>query len=527
MAEYAEIMDALRKADAAGNVEDARKLAAMARAKKAESAPKPAAPQFNPNAERARLNNAIEADNSFLENAGIKYIDTFAGAGRGLKGLAARAIGDEKMLKDVQQSEAENRMMMEPVDSSAGGIVGNLAGNAAMLAVPAGAIGKLGQAGAATSKLATLAKLMGLEGALGAATGAIMPTVEGESVGKNMAVNAALNAVMPVGGAALKSKPMQKAADVILDYTPFLAGKRLQMRNDAGRAGVEAEKVAAALRADAANAERDAMIREGQKKLAERAGWDRVPTDKLDMEDMHRAIGKQYGDLIEPVKMDVNTIVPEFEKMATKGGLATDEANRIKSITARIRESADGGQVSGGMYKTLRSEINDHLTDAKGLYREQLTAMKDKLDESFNAAIPDDQREAIGKLRDQYALGSKMKGADFDPSKGFDTRSMRKRLDAKGGARDARQELIDLERMLPAKAKPDYIAPFDVEHSNQGVIGGLAAAGGVGMGSPWLLGLPLAAGAVKSAKNDKFARFMADALRTGNTTYTAPYIGEQ
>jgi len=122
-----------------------------------------------------------------------------------------------------------------------------------------------------------------------------------------------------------------------------------------------------------------------------------------------------------------------------------------------------------------------------------------------------------------------MKGADFDPSKGFDTRLMRKRLDTKGGVKEARQELIDLERSLPAKAKPDYIAPYDIEHSNQGVIGGLAAAGGIGIGNPWVLSLPAGAALVKGAKNDKFSRFMADALRAGNTAYTAPYIanGEQ
>jgi hypothetical protein len=549
----------------------------------ADVAPSDAAPQVpDLEAKKAAAHAGIQQEyNRMLQEQADKQSygkNMLIGAGQmandnveGLKQLLARATDDPRLAAMQDKTEAD-RALMEPVDTFAnGGTTGKILANIAAYAIPgkyvAQGAGALGAASVAAPKLATLAALTGGEAGLGALSGALTPTTKDESLGNNVKMAAALNAIMPLGGAALRSGPSKYMADKILDYTPLFYGARRTSRNVAGKAARDAEratvkqendalwsaydtaaksgkladKQVAALRADESNAARAATLKKAQADLSAMAGWDVVPEDKLGMEAAHKAIGQKYGELIDPIPVDTRELIPHIRGLADAVSTDPLSATPLHKLANRIEKvSGDVGIMSGSMYKKLRSEITSDMRKASGADYTDLESALGKLDESFNKSIPPEQADAINTLRQQYALGSKMNRVDAAPGEGFDPLAMRRRLDTTRAAEAPRRMLTEMEKNLPPEVKardmesllPDYSAaprqglqempaPFQPEGSDYAKMGAILAALHYGTGGWGLAGAPLAAGVIKAANNDYVRKIAPSILRGVNTTYGA------
>lgn len=578
----AELFSALRAADAAGDTEAAAAIARKIQAARQQPAPAKPAEAPQPSAEdlRTKAIYDTEADNSFLQNVAIGAGSAVDDVRLGSKQLLAQMMGDEEQYKQLQAEVAKKRERMAPVSESAGGMIGNVAGNIGMAALPGGAIAK----GAQLLPKAALLTTIGGEAALGATTGALQPTVEGESRADNAKTGAALGALIPMGGALLRTKPVQAAADKVLDWTPFFYGARRRARNEAAKEIVDAEaatikaqnraaqqgfvesekaaadaakraaaeqterlRVAEQLRADAINVERKQLLQGGREDLARRAGWTKVPANKIEFNNEVERIGAEYGALIQPVQMEVDTVVPALARGAATPGLRADDARQLAGWAQRIEESANvNGRVGGEQYKVIRSEITDAMTDANSTYRAQLRNALGELDAKFEAAIPPEVREQVIQKRGQYALGKKLDRADWHPKKGLDLESVRRTLDTKGRDRTGTQQmLIDLQARLPEKARPAKVKAVSPELPPPGVppemqevprfVGEASDYMKVAAINAALLGatkggamaLPPAAIAIKGANKPVVARNVANLLRGGTISISpelAPYF---
>lgn len=206
-------MQALRQADAAGNADEAQRIAAMMKADTQSQAP--AAPaQKQDLSDPDNPNNPANGDFS-APLFGIEGMPTvtlpqgagrvMAGAGRSvvnssrsLKQMAAYLTGNKDWQNQLSQEEADARQTDAPLMATTGGKVGNLAGEVAQMALPAGEL----------SKAAQLAKMgrMGTVGAgalAGAIQGSLQPTTGDESRALNIAGNAAVGGAIPAVPAAL------------------------------------------------------------------------------------------------------------------------------------------------------------------------------------------------------------------------------------------------------------------------------------------------------------------------------------
>ena len=492
--------------------------------------------------EREQMLRGLEKGNSFLDNALIGSGNVVAGMGRGFEQLAARATGDDAKLAGLQAEEADIRQRLEPVTSSAGGITGNILTNAALFAVPGAKAGQAATAGTTALKLSP--KVAGLLGAMlaesgtGARRGALTPTVAGESLEGNVGTQAGLGAAGSLLGPLLRSEPVQKAADTILDYTPLVAGARRRARNLAADTAYAAEKAtygaaktdaaertryAQSLRSQEALQEKMLHESEAQSAIAEAAGWSKFPTNKVDMEKELKRIGSEYGELIAPVRMPV----PDVADIADQPGSVI--GGYVRKLTSAAEKN---GAVPGETYKEVRADIVEELQTAQGEARGQLKELLGRLDRGFEASIaPDKLQEVIAK-RSQYSLGSTMRNADWTPGKGADVAGLRKRIDRRELSEDLRRRLYAAEEAMGATKGREPVVPFDVGMEapvkpikevsdpfrlgavNVGLAGGLTALGApAGVVMP---ALPLTAAAIKQANNPKVAK-MVNALRRGAT----------
>ena len=544
-------------------------------------------------AERRRMEEADSEYRSFGDNMAIKSADVIGGIGSGISQLYSRATGDEAGLAAKQSAEAEHRAIMDPVEHTAGGVTGNVLTNAALFALPAAKVAQgakwAGQAATLAPKTAALITALAGEGLIGGASGAMTPTVEGESLGKNIGTSAAINAAFPLAGSFLRTPIVQKAADTILDYTPFLSGARRKARNVALKTAYEAEKEATsaantaakdqfkaavtsdeiaqkaanqsvkearaaavdeakkrtqyvkALAEGTAENETRALHEAGRKHLAESAGWSKFPKNKVEAEQELQAVGKQYGAMIEPVRMPV----PKMDDFTPVKG--SDLAAHIKTIS----DSADiTGNIKGETYRDVRAEAVEALFGAKGEERKQLKTLISRLDENFESSLPKDVYDDVVKKRAQYSLGATMKNADWVPGEGATVESLRKRIDNGHIADDVRlalyptieklKNLKTAERIddtvprdipdaaiIPARDAPDLLpTPNTPSYEQQDLIRlGAVNTGAAATLGPSAVTLPIAALAIKGANNDKIAKMVAALNRgaaTGYGTVLAP-----
>jgi hypothetical protein len=450
-------------------------------------------------AESEKALKAVEAENNFGQNMLAGAGKVVSDLGSGGQQIAARVMGDDEKLAQLQADEAEERRLVEPLTSSAGGITGNILTNAALFAVPGAQAGKAATAGTTALKMSPrAAQLLGAmigEGAIGGLGGLLTPTTADESLSGNVGASAALGAVMPGVGAVLKSKPVQAAADTVLDYTPLVAGARRRARNVAGEAAYGAEKAAfdkakdtairnaklsyeadkkafteqkkaftqanryaTALRDEGQEMKSKFITSEAQREIAEAAGFRKYPKDKLEFEEEIRNVGSQYGKLIEPIRMDL----PDMSDLLEQEGNAVSglykklvrNAEKNAPAVAKSEPNLAGypgigaaktqkllGTIEGETYKAVRADAVEALGDAQGDARIQLRDFISRLDNQFEAAIPPDQyAEVIGK-RAQYATASTMRNAKWNPGEGADIEAVLGRLDSREIADGLRTKL--------------------------------------------------------------------------------------
>jgi hypothetical protein len=495
-------------------------------------------------AESEKALKAVEAENNFGQNMLAGAGKVVSDLGSGGQQIAARVMGDDEKLAQLQADEAEERRLVEPLTSSAGGITGNILTNAALFAVPGAQAGKAATAGTTALKMSPrAAQLLGAmigEGAIGGLGGLLTPTTADESLSGNVGASAALNAVMPGVGAVLKSKPVQAAADTVLDYTPLVAGARRRARNAAGEAAYGAEKAAfdaakreaaertryaTSLRDQEALQEKMLYTDNAQKAITEAAGWSKFPTNKVEMETELKRIGSKYGALIEPVRMPVPDV----------SDLVEQPDNVIGGYVRKLNNAAQkNGAVPGETYKEVRADIMEELQNAQGEGRGQLKELLKRLDAGFEASIPPEKFDEVIKKRTQYSLGSTMRGAEWTPGKGADIPALRKRIDRRELSPELRGRLYEAEEAIGRTKGRDAVTPFEVgmdapekfraEASdpirlaaiNMGLGGGLSAVMGGAPAAMTMASLPLLATGVKQATNPKVAKTV-NALRRGAT----------
>jgi hypothetical protein len=351
---------------------------------------------------------------------------------------------------------------------------------------------------------------------------------------------------------------VQKAADFVLDYTPFVAGARRRARNvdiksaneaadaaylqakaenKAQQAAVSAERKAAdaeaaqrtkyaqALRDQEAVQKKQFLTSGVQDELAADAGWTRFPKNKIEMETELRRVGQEYGALIAPVRMEP----PKLDD------LQDAETNSIGGYVRKLSKAAEkNGGVPGETYKEVRADIMEELQTAQGDARGQLKTLLTRLDKNFESAIPPEIYDDVVKKRAQYALGSTMRGANWKPGAGADVESLRVRLDNREVADPTRQKVYRWSELAGDTKGVDAvtpIAPRDVPDAPEFTMDrpekipleqqDLVRLGAVNMAALGTLGpaagaLPFGALAVKGAKNKNVSKTVA-ALRRGGT----------
>lgn len=216
MATQAELETALRKADAAGNSEDARRFAAALRQMRTAA---PAAAQPAPNAAIAPGPDPISGmsgGEKFLSGMGKAFSDTATGlkmAGTDAAryfvegGLGMPAPGLRQSVATQQAAIDETRRLDTPLMDTGAGVTGNVAGYVAQLPV-GGLLGK----GAAIP--ATIAG--------NAVQGGVMAGIQPVATGETRLGNTSLGAAFGAGGAVL-AKPITRIAKGLSDkITPAM-----------------------------------------------------------------------------------------------------------------------------------------------------------------------------------------------------------------------------------------------------------------------------------------------------------------
>jgi hypothetical protein len=420
-----------------------------------------------------------------------------------------------------------------------------------------------------------------------------------------MARDAAFGAAIPVGGALLRSKPVQVVSDKILDYTPFLTKSRLATRNadelakvtearsaisalnDADLAAFKAaeqnktnaynlaqrnaqiaNKRAVQEAADAANARnltrdlterqrvstanalRETKIQDTRKTLAQMAGWDELPKDQMGAMQARKAVGKQYGALVEPHTFPADRLAALEPDMVK--GLGADDTRLVQSVANDITALADTtGNLTGSQYIKLRSGITKKLKNATGDARDRLQAYIDELDNSLDTAVGPEIAEQFKTKRAQYSLGKSLEKSVWGKD-GLDLKSAYNKVKPDKDVLGSRRLLTDalqipsvekageiplaVPQMVPdvpfIPAPTPGIAPplrelpkFEGEKSDwvkDNSIRGLAA---TFMG-PSVVALPFAALAAKggaAAANNKYARDITARVLRGINSQTSQY----
>jgi hypothetical protein len=212
MATRDELFQALRNADASGDADGARKLAAYIQSMPAEQAASPAAKQVADDAITRGAKN-FAADMPLFDQAAAGVGKAVVDAGRGIKGL----------FTDNSAEVAESRRLDAPLMDTAAGMAGNIGGQVLTTLAPGGAVagvGKLaGLAGAARAgnalsgvgRAAMTPTTIRGAATLGAAAGAAQPALDWQERAENTAMGG--------GGAAGGQAALRGLARVVRPQT--------------------------------------------------------------------------------------------------------------------------------------------------------------------------------------------------------------------------------------------------------------------------------------------------------------------
>jgi hypothetical protein len=462
MATLEQLEAALRAADAAGNTEDAKRLAqAYAAARQAPQKSmeqRYAAAGIDPNE-----GNPTEG-NSALQNAAIGFgksgVDTY----EGIKQLFGAV---------TPQEVDERRKLDAPLMSTGGGMVGNVAGQAAQMAVPVGDAGKvLSVAGKAAPMIGgalragAFAATQGVgsdesrlgnagESALFGAGGAALHGAVAR-VGKGMAdkiapevmdlYKKAQAAGIPVHFSQLSDSKFVKTLASTLGYLPFTGA------GAAGKAQQEAFNRAASRGfGHEASVLTDDVVSAAKKKLG--AGYDAI-------------FGRNH------ISLDKQAVADLFKLHQSVGNdlEASQAAVARKQIEKILDNAGQAGAMPGKVYQNLRGQLRDGFGKESPLGRKVMEARK-ILDDAASRSLGPSDAAALKVLNGQYAnLGTVRDALKQVAGAGGNVKPAALWNLVKNGSTKEMRELAKIGQVLLKDPIPD-----------SGTAGRLLATGGAGM----------------------------------------------
>lgn len=433
----------------------------------------------------------FNADTSFGENlaagAGKAVVDTGMGlfqlGAQALNAISPKIVSDEKVASiqaDVDEAKVRDAELM----ASGGGLVGNIAGSIATMAVPGAAASRI--PGAAKVTQALLApKTMTGAAAVGAGMGATQPVASDDSRIGNMAIGAGGGvvgqAVPKVAGAIIAGntrKPVQDLLDQGVKLTPGqIAGGAFQ-RVEEGATSIPI--LGDAIRASMQRAN-ETFNTAALNRALEPIGDKATAVGREGIREVESKIGAFYSNLLPKltVKLDPQFAVDMRTIKATAANLPPEQAAQFdKILNNEVLKKFASGRMSGEEMKRIESELGrlerGYRSDPAFANRElgaaiqdAQTALRDLVERGNPQFAGELQKANLGWanfVRVQRAasgVGSKegvFTPAQLSSSVRANDHSLRHGGYARGGA--LMEDLSDTAKSVMRKEVPDSGTPY-------------------------------------------------------------------
>lgn len=456
--------------------------------------------------------------------------------------------------QDVPESEIQD---WRDVASTPGGMVGNVAGNVGMLAVPGAKAEKL--LASAWKARPVLARTLAGMGLAGAENAALTPVLEGESRAANAAMGAGAagaigTAGRALGGVVTPSKEARKLMDQGIQPTVGQGGSGVL-----GKTLGYSEELAGAVPivGSVVQRGRDRAAREAVDEAAKRGspyGASAPLEEAVGRGSYFQRLEKQFDDAYDdilsgkliPVDRLFNTRIRQDVTRIMAG--ASPEATRELEKNMVQFLPAIQGKVKGPAWKEVQSQIRRLRADegrAAGmgdrdakLLREAYDAIDTRLKNIRDMGLSKEEVRQLEAVDEAYAHAETLRKAasyaDQDP-KGISIENLLQAVESrtpqsakiKGEGRF--QDITEPARSVLASSRPQDA--LERRLANMTAAGALGATAGV-TGNPWLLA-PLGVGYIGATRpgakvlmgNTKVQRMLADAVRGRSGTAGAILSG--
>ena len=381
-------MAALRKADAAGDVAAAKAIARRLAT--------PAQPSYrDPDGDRY---SATEGQ-SFLQNAaagaGKSVMDTLSGL-KQLVGLGNQVQIDERARLDA------------PLMQTGGGLVGNIGGQVAQMALPGAALGKLGMGVKAASTLGKIGQAAAGAGAFAAT----QPVLTGQTRAGNALQGAAWGAAGQ--GAASALSAAAKGGKAAME--PAL--RDLAMKAESYGIPITAAQLTDSRFVRTLKSVVDKLPFSGAQKLAgqQQKGFNRAVAQTFGENadtvtaDVAAAAKRRLGKTFEALsarnklKVDgqlLNDLVSLSDEAAKTG--TADNARAVSSLVDDFLSRTENGVVQGKAYRELDSRIGRLIKGTQdGDKRHYLGRLRDSIRDAMDRSISPADSKAWSGARKQY-----------------------------------------------------------------------------------------------------------------------------
>lgn len=428
MADRERLYEALRNADAAGDVEAARKLAgyirqmdaAPAKSRKAldPSEYDPSSPEYQA---KYGATSGMTWGDKFSAGVGKSLVDT----GRGIAQLGAMAADavlprapsmsqlvtgeDPSYSAAVQRNIDEAAARDAPLMETGGGVTGNILGQVAQFAVPAGYIARGGK----------LAARVGRSALFGGAVANTQPVATGQSRALNTALGAGGGAAGE-GLAAGVGKLAQGAASKVSAETKKLAERARELGIP-----LRAEQVTGSRPLAGVSAALDTIPFSGRdaSRNVQRAAWNRALSRTVGQSDTNlttavknaeEALGAKYDSVLRSnsVKVD-DAFQSQLDEALQSARSELPEAQfsviakQVDEILSKVgSEGAIEGQAAYNIKRVL-----DRIGRSKEPYAYHARQLKDALIGALDRSLPPEVAKAFTKTRGQYANLIALRGA--------------------------------------------------------------------------------------------------------------------
>lgn len=386
-----QLMTALRRADAAGDVAAAKAIARRLATPAQPSYRDPAGDTYS----------ATEGQ-SFLENAaagaGKSVFDTFEGVKQAL------GFGDQAKIDERARLDA-------PLMATGGGLTGNIAGQIGQMAIPGAALGKVGL----LAKGASTAAKIGQAAAGAGAFAATQPVLTGQSRLQNTAVGALAGGAGQ--GVASGLARVAKGGKAALD--PAL--RDLAMKAESYGIPVTAAQLTDSRFLRTLKSVVDKLPFSGTRKMADKQ-----------QSAFNRAVARTFGEDVDKVNKDVATraitrLGGTFNDLAGRNKLKVDEKllTDIAELSDEVGKfgTGDNAKAVGNLVDDLLSKTKGDTVDGKA-YRE----FDSRVGKLIKGTSDGDRRHYLGRLRDSIREGMDRSVSPADAKKWKDARKQYRNL---------------------------------------------------------------------------------------------------